>query len=730
MLINGTKRQKSFSCKLYGCERARMMCEWARNFVLRTGRLPTDEETCASLAVLLQAPLPSERKEDSASALDIQHWLHCYPPEAPRLVYRPLTEEGDAARSFFSPSTSQGIEGTGTSHEFPPHGGGDLVGTQDQQGQEIELRSAPQVQTGGVAQSPFCEYFLTREHTGSPYLANCDTSTVQGTFEPSAAEDAYGFGGTSAATSQEPSFYRIFKEQEAALYCSFPELVSLSRLTKPKVRGKRQNVGKKPHSGVRGMYFQQGSWKVKYRGAKETNAKIFPFPQGDLKEMVKQHILARIFLRQVIEKNRQLHDSDGDGLSDPEPEWLKKADSRKFVLSSDAASRVGESPGTNSSGLSPPQREARRRVLLKSMKRPDAVQPPASGDHDDQRGALSKEGDNVEEYHLFLQAEEQTRPRSCLAACSLQVETPTVHSASQVDQRQSLGGNEMLRQLSVWRLPPKAISEDEFIASVKRQTQQQVAFDVPATVNSGQAAQQPGSKTSPLTKCSEPNSSDVFCGDSPLNVQEYNHTVPPTFQDLPSTGRNCTAFSQPLQTESGTDNKELMLTVDRECESLPVRHSSLCPTVQTLLSITGSSTIPSPPNFSGIVGCQVEKECPFAGNFSSGAGGDWPAFQSRSAEREASDSDASTEEDTFPTARDSEALAANSRAADMPLSSHDARKFHIQPTMSYSCRNDVDLGPTELPQFAATCAGEFDRPLHQSSGYRESRATISSIRRT
>lgn len=35
--------------------------------------------------------------------------------------------------------------------------------------------------------------------------------------------------------------------------------------------------------------------------------------------MKRQHILARIFLRQVIEKNRQLHDSDGDGLSDEEP---------------------------------------------------------------------------------------------------------------------------------------------------------------------------------------------------------------------------------------------------------------------------------------------------------------------------------------------------------------------------------------------------------------------------
>lgn len=39
----------------------------------------------------------------------------------------------------------------------------------------------------------------------------------------------------------------------------------------------------------------------------------------DEKDMKSQFELARSFLRQVIDKGRQLHDSDGEGLSEDEP---------------------------------------------------------------------------------------------------------------------------------------------------------------------------------------------------------------------------------------------------------------------------------------------------------------------------------------------------------------------------------------------------------------------------
>lgn len=43
-------------------------------------------------------------------------------------------------------------------------------------------------------------------------------------------------------------------------------------------------------------------------------------------EMKEQHSLARNFLRQVIEKNRQIYDSDGEGLSEEEPVWAERVE--------------------------------------------------------------------------------------------------------------------------------------------------------------------------------------------------------------------------------------------------------------------------------------------------------------------------------------------------------------------------------------------------------------------
>ncbi|KAL8276051.1 hypothetical protein Esti_000045 [Eimeria stiedai] len=307
-LIDGTKRQKSFSCKLYGCERARKMCKWVRNFVVRAGRLPTDEETCASLSALVECPLPSE--QGGSRKLDIKKLLQCFPP-------KPVLVDGTSALLSRADSNSQTLGNHGL------HSVGDLADDDEvlealnQHRPKAGLASTYQAETVPGAQSFVCQCLLIQTWAGNRRLMKSQYSTVQQTLESSGPSIQQVSSDTTLTSATAPP-ERVNSPKAPGEFL-FPELAYLSRLTRPRIRIKRRRVGKKPHSGVRGMYFQQGSWKVNYRGLKEAASKLFPYPQGDLGEMKRQHALARLFLKQVIEKNRQLHDSDGDGLSDEEP---------------------------------------------------------------------------------------------------------------------------------------------------------------------------------------------------------------------------------------------------------------------------------------------------------------------------------------------------------------------------------------------------------------------------
>ncbi|KEP63904.1 UNVERIFIED_CONTAM: AP2 domain transcription factor AP2X-5 [Hammondia hammondi] len=136
------------------------------------------------------------------------------------------------------------------------------------------------------------------------------------------------------------AFVQKRREMNIAAGARFEELDGLKSLTRPRGgRTKRFNVGKKPFSGVRGIYFQQGAWKVRYRGDQEEVLKVFPYTNGDFDSMWFQFLLARQFLRQVIAKGRQLHDSDGEGLSDEEPAWILRRD----AASASSASRRADS---------------------------------------------------------------------------------------------------------------------------------------------------------------------------------------------------------------------------------------------------------------------------------------------------------------------------------------------------------------------------------------------------
>ncbi|CDJ46905.1 hypothetical protein, conserved [Eimeria brunetti] len=78
LLVDGCKRQRSFSCKLYGYERAKMMCEWSRNFVLRTARVPTEDETRDAIGQLLGSRVEMTDTDESPSLYT--GWLYANPP--------------------------------------------------------------------------------------------------------------------------------------------------------------------------------------------------------------------------------------------------------------------------------------------------------------------------------------------------------------------------------------------------------------------------------------------------------------------------------------------------------------------------------------------------------------------------------------------------------------------------------------------------------------------------
>lgn len=373
------------SVQLYGYERARLMCEWARKFVLRTSRLPTDEETCTSLASLMKEPLPAQvpgplpyGRSDGAAPVasgGAPEGSQGFLPSSGEAGQVKSTAEqreqqtGAAAAGPAGAAAAAGAGGAPTRDGVYVGDTGGLPGSKGPLEQRLSAGGvckkrkdaaksgenttkvrkgsdcaggasskkgqAPRGASEGTAEAPASQgprrvaraELLAGSPSGkatspgenraegatpmmSPYLSFKSPDSSSGPYNgatvvppqapagpgqdlPLPESPAPCLPGIPRAGSPEDlptkSGELGFRGPEAGggegLSTStnpwFEELEQLKKISRPKGgRAKRFNVGKKPFSGVRGIYFQQGLWKVKYRGEQEEAMKLFPYSPG------------------------------------------------------------------------------------------------------------------------------------------------------------------------------------------------------------------------------------------------------------------------------------------------------------------------------------------------------------------------------------------------------------------------------------------------------------------
>ncbi|KAL8435446.1 hypothetical protein ACSSS7_002517 [Eimeria intestinalis] len=225
------------------------MCKWARNFVVQAGRLPTDEETCASLSALVECPLPSE--QGGNVKLDIKQLLQCFPPK-PVWV--------DRTSADLSPGDSNG-QALGNHFLGDLADDDELLQILNQHRHREGAGSTNQAETVPVTQPFVCQCLLVQTWAGNRRLMHSQHSATQQILGASRAPIQQLSPDATFTSATTPP--QSVNSPEAPARFFFPELAYLSRLKlRTRIRSKRRRAGKKPHSGVKGMYFQQGSWKV------------------------------------------------------------------------------------------------------------------------------------------------------------------------------------------------------------------------------------------------------------------------------------------------------------------------------------------------------------------------------------------------------------------------------------------------------------------------------------
>ncbi|ORM40118.1 uncharacterized protein BXIN_1207 [Babesia sp. Xinjiang] len=102
------------------------------------------------------------------------------------------------------------------------------------------------------------------------------------------------------------AYLRYFEELDRLGPLEESEVVTSAR----KESGKKSRVGAKPLSGVRGIYYTRGTWRVQYRGVdREVVTCVFTYDSKDV--LIATFDLAFKLLRKVIDLGRQMKSEDG-----------------------------------------------------------------------------------------------------------------------------------------------------------------------------------------------------------------------------------------------------------------------------------------------------------------------------------------------------------------------------------------------------------------------------------
>ncbi|CDI85288.1 hypothetical protein, conserved [Eimeria praecox] len=288
LLVDGCKRQRSFSCKLYGFERARMMCEWSRNFVLRTARLPTEDETRDAIGLLMSSKFQTSNAEGALPPYT--GWLYAYPPFetgaacSPRVDY----QRAPADKQNNLPGNHSPIKHQAQDMPLRREAG---VYKNPQRQPQLAPNASAQVDIHDTSAVRACTGLSNTGAHGADCGAACGLLISQ-KVQVNSSEAQAALRGREASLTAEAPKGQTSPEQPLTNAEVFAELGVLPMLKAKLKKQKRRKTGKKPHSGVRGMYIHQNAWK-------------------NIQEMKEQHLVARTFLRCVIEKNRQIYDSDG-----------------------------------------------------------------------------------------------------------------------------------------------------------------------------------------------------------------------------------------------------------------------------------------------------------------------------------------------------------------------------------------------------------------------------------
>eukprot|EP00375_Theileria_parva_P002263 XP_764941.1 hypothetical protein [Theileria parva strain Muguga] len=152
-----------------------------------------------------------------------------------------------------------------------------------------------------------------------------------------------------ASETTEESVSAINKQLESIndpkIKSYFSELETLGDITKSnfgktidRVNVGLSKVGARPVSGIRGLYFNKGMWKVKYY---DNDYEIVTclFRYDDTDKLIKSYHIARSFLNKVIEYNRHINEDDGTILEELNNDQLIELDKRKSKVTYEVTSR-------------------------------------------------------------------------------------------------------------------------------------------------------------------------------------------------------------------------------------------------------------------------------------------------------------------------------------------------------------------------------------------------------